>query len=99
MPCAATQEAILSASHDWHKTLEEHGSVVCVFLDLAKAFDSLPHLLDLESLARVGVGGSLYDWFADYLTGRSQRVVLEGHSSCQCLLQSEEVARLFLSRF
>ena len=55
--------------------------MVCIFLDLAKAFDSLPHSLVLESLARVGVCGSLYDWFADYLTGRSQRVVLEGHSS------------------
>ena len=54
---------------------------MCIFLDLAKAFDSLPHSLVLESLARVGVCGSLYNWFADYLTGRSQRVVLEGHSS------------------
>ena len=78
---SSTQEAILSATHDWHKTLEDHGSVVCIFLDLAKAFDSLPHSLVLESLARVGVCGSFYDWFADYLTGRSQRVVLEGHSS------------------
>ena len=25
---SSTQDAILSASHDWHKTLEEHGSVV-----------------------------------------------------------------------
>ena len=54
----------------------------CVFfLDMAKAFDSLPHSLVLESLARVGVCGSLYACFEDYLSGRTQRVVLEGTRS------------------
>ena len=74
-------EAILSATRDWHQALEERGSVVCVFLDLAKAFDSLPHSLVMESLARVGVQGKLYDWFTNYLTERHQQVVVEGHSS------------------
>ncbi len=59
---SSTMEAILSATRDWHDTLEQRGSVVCVFLDMAKAFDSLPHNLVLESLARVGVQGRLYDW-------------------------------------
>ena len=52
-----------------------------MFLDLAKAFDSLPHQLVLESLARVGVQGSLYAWFEDYLSNRFQCVVLEGSRS------------------
>ena len=44
-------EAILSATCDWNETLEERGSVACVFLDLAKTIDSLSHRLVLESLA------------------------------------------------
>ena len=78
---SSTMVAILSATRDWHVTLEERGSVACVFLDLAKAFDSLPHQLVLESLARVGVQGSLYAWFEDYLSNRFQCVVLEGSRS------------------
>lgn len=53
----------------------------CAFLDLSKAFDSLPHSLILHSLARVGVCGLLLDWFGDYLSGRSQCVVVQGASS------------------
>lgn len=46
--------------------------------DLSKAFDSLPHSL---ILSRVGVIESLLDWFESYLTGRLQRVVLNGSIS------------------
>ena len=40
---SSTQEAILTAVKDWHNILEGGGSVACVFLELSKAFDSLPH--------------------------------------------------------
>lgn len=54
-PGSSTLEAILSATKDWHKSLERGNSVICVFLDLSKAFDSLPHQLVLDSLASAGV--------------------------------------------
>lgn len=47
-PGSSTQESILTATRDWHQTLEHGGSVACVFLDLSKAFDSLPHALVLN---------------------------------------------------
>ena len=80
-PSSSTQEAILTATRSWHKTLEERGSVACIFFDLSKAFDTLPHSLIMYSLARVGVCGDLYRWLAGYLTGRKQRVVLDGDFS------------------
>ena len=55
-PGASTQEAILAATKDWHWSLEKSESVACVFFDLSKAFDSLPHPLILDSLVRVGIG-------------------------------------------
>ena len=51
------------------------------FFYLSKAFDSLPHSLVLASLAKVGVCGALYSCFQSYLSGRQQRVVLNGVSS------------------
>lgn len=80
-PRSSTQDALLVATRDWHNTMEKGGSVVCIFLDLAKAFDSVPHSLILEALVNIGVRGTLLAWIADYLSHRSQFVVLMGSSS------------------
>ena len=61
--------------------MEKGKSVICVFFDLSKAFDSLPHDLIIESLVRVGVNGALLKWFCNYLSNRRQSVVLQGTSS------------------
>ena len=34
---------MLAATKDWFEALERRESVACVFLDMSKAFDSLPH--------------------------------------------------------
>ena len=62
--------------------------MACVFLDMSKAFDSLPHSLVLGSLAKVGVCGSLYHWFESYLTDRQQQVALNGVLSEEILVTS-----------
>ena len=41
----------------------------------------MPHCQLLQSLADIGISGQLHRWFANYLSGRHQRVVLEGFSS------------------
>ena len=46
--------------------------VLSVFIDLKKAFDSVPHQLILAKLSRLGVGGIELQWFSSYLTDRSQ---------------------------
>ena len=38
-----TVTLLLTAVHDWARFLEKHHSVHCIFLNLAKAFDSVPH--------------------------------------------------------
>ncbi|CAB3990815.1 Hypothetical predicted protein, partial [Paramuricea clavata] len=49
-----------------------------IYLDFAKAFDSVDHQILLRKLKSYGVTGRLLDWFRDYLSGRTQRVVVEG---------------------
>ena len=80
-PNSSTQEALLHLSNEWHQQLDSGNQVAAIFFDLSKAFDTVPHDLLLESLQRVGVSGSLLTWFEDYLSGRLQRVVLDGHTS------------------
>ena len=49
-----------------------------VFLDFAKAFDRISHVIILQKLCNSGIFGSLLNWCRDYLTERYQRVVMEG---------------------
>ena len=87
-PCSSTQEALLSVTNKWQNLFTKHKQVATVFLDIRKAFDSAPHSQIISSLSQVGISGPLLDWFKDYLTGRSQRVVLDGCTSDQVAVTS-----------
>ena len=61
--------------------MEAGHSSFCVFLDLAKAFDSVPHHNIIMALSSLGVVNQPLAWFKDYLSDRSQFVVVQGSSS------------------
>ena len=67
-PLSSTQEAIISATSDWHKLLDSKANVAAVFFDLSKAFDTIPHSGILNALSNVGVSGPLYKWLSSYLS-------------------------------
>ena len=74
--------SLLSESvHDWALALEQRKSVHSLFLDLAKAFDSVPHYHLLLRLDLLGIRGRLLDWFRVFLTCRCQRVLVNGQKS------------------
>lgn len=80
-PCSSTQEALLLVTRNWFQLLSKHRQVACVFFDVKKAFDSVPHRKIISSLSDIGIKGSLLNWLRDYLSGRYQRVVLDGTTS------------------
>ena len=49
-----------------------------IFLDVSKAFDKVWHKGLIYKLKKHGITGKLLKWFISYLSGRRQRVVLEG---------------------
>ena len=49
-----------------------------IYLDFAKAFDSISHSKLLIKLWRVGITGRIWQWFKCYLSGRSQFVSIDG---------------------
>ena len=61
---------------------------VSLYVDLAKAFDSVPHQRIVDCLSAAGVGGTLLTWFRDYLTGRRQFVSIQGVSSSEVAVTS-----------
>ena len=52
-----------------------------LFLDLAKAVDSVPHYHLLLRLDLLGIRRKLLDWFQAFLTCHKQRVIINGQKS------------------
>jgi len=52
-----------------------------IYLDLAKAFDSVPHRRLLLKLKLYGVSGRFLSWIESFLLDRSQRVMVAGTGS------------------
>ena len=73
--------ALLTLSHEWLRHLEAGMEVCVIFLDLKKAFDSVPHRDVLMVVKSTGLHPILFRWLCSYLSARSQRVVVGGVSS------------------
>ena len=52
-----------------------------IFLDFSKAFDTVPHQRLLTKLQYYGINNKIYHWISNWLTKRSQRVLVNGSSS------------------
>ena len=64
------------------RTALDSGSVTCgIFVDFQKAFDTVNHEILLKKLDHYGFRGSVNEWFRSYLTGRKQKVVINGFES------------------
>ena len=78
LPGRSTTSALLSVTNDWHKCLDSGYEICSIFLDLQKAFDSVPHRNLLLVLEQLAVHPILIKWICSYLTSRVQRVVVNG---------------------
>lgn len=74
-----TTDAVCELCKQVTHSLDSGKRCLAVFLDLAKAFDTVPHDLLLQVLESYGVRGAVLDVFADYLRDRTQSVKV-GHT-------------------
>ena len=70
--------AELLSYHHWCSTRKSSKVTNVIFLDLSKAFDSVPHERLLLKLNRHGIDGPLLLWFSNFLENRQQRVTIRG---------------------
>ena len=66
-------------TRSWFQLLSKHKQVACVFFWCQKS--SVPQGTILTALSTIGIRGPLLHWLQDYLSGRQQRVVLDGTTS------------------
>ncbi|KAK4824398.1 hypothetical protein QYF61_014058 [Mycteria americana] len=81
--------------------LVDEGKVVdVVFLDLSKAFDTVPHSILLNKLSNSGKRGFMVRWVKNWLKSRAQRVVVnEATSGCMGNKQEELEAIVQLENY
>ena len=62
-------------------TMDKKEHVIGLFLDFAKAFDTVNHDILLRKLDHYGIRGIALQWFQSYLFGRQQTVKFNGINS------------------
>jgi hypothetical protein len=69
---------LLRVVDKWSEVLDRGGALDAIYLDFAKAFDSVPHKRLLGKLSSYGIDGKTLQWIQHFLTERRQRVVVAG---------------------
>mgnify|MGYP000403395009 CR=1 FL=1 len=81
VPGRSCMTQLLLVMEEWTKILENGTPLDVIYLDFRKAFDSVPHQRLIKKLQAYGIKGKLLDWITGFLTGRRQRVIVDGHLS------------------
>jgi len=72
---------LLECLNDWTECEDNNIQVDSIYLDFAKAFDSVPHKRLLYKLRRAGIKGQILLWMEQFLNNRRQRVILRSGKS------------------
>jgi hypothetical protein len=81
LPGKSTATQLLEFTHNIGNVTDSGGQVDVIYLDFAKAFDSVPHRLLIHKLKSYGFHGNLLRWLEGYLFHRKQRTVSGGTES------------------
>ena len=79
----APQEAIgpSQAATGLKESINNNGQTDAILLDFSKAFDRVSHQHLYYKLNHYGIRGKILDWLKQFLTGRSQCVIINGEQS------------------
>ena len=77
----STFDAINTFMSDLYSALNKNKSIISVFIDFSKAFDTVQPNILLEKLYHYGVRVCVNDWFRSYLTNRQQYSIFNNTSS------------------
>jgi len=80
---SSTADALLEFLNVASNSLSSKCAFISVFLDFTKAFDTVDHGILMSKLDHLGVRGLMNDWLRSYLSGRTQRVLIEESVSSQ----------------
>ena len=79
---------LITTIHDFAQCLNQGGQCNVVLLDFCKAFDKVPHSRLFYKLHHYGIRGTILTWIKNFLTDRSQQVILDNRKSNSCSVLS-----------
>lgn len=82
-----TFHALQNFSKGIYTTLDSQNSMLSIFIDFTKAFDTVNHSIRLQKLYHYGIRGVIYSWFKDYLSNRTQSVKIQNTTSSSKTIQ------------
>jgi hypothetical protein len=88
----STQHSLIHAFNFIGNALNENKFCIGIFFDLKKAFDVCSLDILLKKLKKIGINGTVYEWFKSYLSNRKQFTDINGNFSSErliltCILQ------------
>ena len=66
---------------EWTESLDKGLPVDCIYTDFEKAFDTVPHKRLMVKVRAYGINEQVCKWIEDFLSGRQQRVQINGKMS------------------
>ena len=72
----STTTNLLECVHDWMLSLQDRDTTDVIYVDISRAFDSIVFSKLMVKLENYGVKGLLYNWINNFISGRTQRVVI-----------------------
>ena len=75
------ESQLLITTDEFIQNFESKTQTNVVVLDFSKAFDVVPHQRLLHKLDHYGIRGTTLNWIQNFLTNRTQKVVVDGSSS------------------
>ncbi|KAF2343169.1 Reverse transcriptase domain [Trinorchestia longiramus] len=79
---------ILDFFREVNRIYDSTKAVDLVYLDFQKAFDKVPHERLMAKVEAHGIRGNYSRWIRNWLTGRTQRVVIHDETSDPALVTS-----------
>ena len=89
-PGHSTETALVKVQNDILTSIDQHGIVILILLDLSVAFDTIDHdVLFSRMESTLGITGPALEWFRSYLGDRTLRVQIDdSFSASQVILWS-----------
>lgn len=72
---------LLKVLDRWTETMDEGHAIDVAYCDFMKAFDKVPHRRLMEKVKSYNFGDGYVEWITMFLSGRKQRVVVNGEES------------------
>ena len=77
----STTLQLLKVLDQWSQVLDMGGQVDVIYMDFMKAFDQVPHRRLMSKIESYGISGNVLGWIEDFLSDRSQCVLVNGSKS------------------